>query len=189
MHQASRRAFIGLGLTLSIDLAGRAAQATLMRGLPLSALVERSQRIALIEPLDAVCLYAEIGGRRSIVTDTRVRVHEHWTLARDGHETELTLRTLGGRLDGVGELVHGQPVLEAGVRGLVFLKLGRDRKVWWTTGMAQGHYPLTGAEETSRLLPNLGLPSIVQLDASAVKLLVGRQVREARELTRRVVAR
>jgi hypothetical protein len=185
MLQATRRGFLGLGLTLAIDLANRAAHATLVRGLPLSALVQRSERIALIEPLDAVCLYAQIGGRRSIVTDTHVRIHEHWALAQGAHETELTLRTLGGRLDGVGELVHGQPVLEAGVRGLVFLKLGRDGKAWWTTGMAQGHFPLSGGEETSLLLPSPGLPSIAALEASAVKLLVGRQVREARELTRK----
>ena len=186
MLRASRRRVICGGLALTVELASQSAEATLVRGLPLTALVQQSERIAIIEPLGAVCVYAEIGGRRSIVTDTRVLVHEHW-LAAD--ERELTLRTLGGRLDGVGELVHGQPVLEAGVRAVAFLKLGRDRQVWWATGMAQGHFPLTGSSETSRLLENPGLPSIVHLETSAVRSLVGRELRQARILTRKAAAR
>ena len=185
MLEATRRGFMRGGAALAVGFATRSAHATLVRGLSLPVLVHRSERIAIIEPLDAVSLYAEIGGRRSIVTDTRVRIHEHW---RAGAETELTLRTLGGRLDDVGELVHGQPVLESGVHALAFLKLGRERQVWWTTGMAQGHFPLTGSTETSRLLASRGLPSIVNLEASAVKRLVGRQVNEAREMTQKVSA-
>jgi len=157
------------------------ARATLLRGLSLPALVQLSQRILVLEPFDAVCRYAEIGGRKSIVTDTRVVVHESWAAAGDA---ELTLRTLGGRLDSVGELVHGQPVLELGVRAVAFLTLGRDQKEWWVTGMAQGHFPLSGSAETSRLLSSRGLPEIVNLETSAVRRLVGRQLGEARELVR-----
>jgi hypothetical protein len=169
------------GASLAVGFYTSAARATLVRGLTLPVLVKQSQRIVVLEPLDANCSYAEIGGRKSIVTDTRVRVHETWAAAG---EAELVLRTLGGRLDGVGELVHGQPVLELGVRGVAFLKRGRDHAVWWAVGMAQGHFPLSGSGDASLLLLGRNLPTILDLETSAVRRLVGRQLNEARQLVR-----
>lgn len=182
MPQRSRRAFLLGTLALGSSLRAKPASATLLRGLPLPVLVQRSQRVVVLEPLESTCLYTEIGGRRGIVTDTRVALHETWRGSVNG--LELTLRTLGGRLDGVGELVHGQPLLELGVRGVAFLQLGRRGDVWWTTGMAQGHYPLSDATDEARLLPNRQLPTLLDLESSAVKQLVGRRQVEARALVR-----
>jgi hypothetical protein len=53
------------------------------------------------------------------------------------------------------------------------------------TGMAQGHFPLTDASEAARLRANRGAPDIVNVEASAVRQLVGRRLGEARELVRR----
>jgi hypothetical protein len=175
------------GALLGLASAGAAlytapAQATLVRGLSLAELAQRSQHIGVLEPLDASCRYVSIGGRKSLVTDTRVRVHEVWTGAV---ESELLLRTLGGRKDGVGELVHGQPELRLGTRAVGFLKLGRDGQAWWMTGMAQGHFPLTDASQAARLLASPNLPDIVELERSAVKQLVGQKLDEAHELVRR----
>ncbi|HEX2875578.1 MAG TPA: hypothetical protein VHP33_30205 [Polyangiaceae bacterium] len=169
-------------MSVGVTLTSAPAEATLVRGLTLAELAQKSGRIGVLEPLDASCRYVSIGGRRSLVTDTRVRVHEVWTGAG---EPEILLRTLGGRKDGVGELVHGQPELRLGTRAVGFLKLGRDGQAWWMTGMAQGHFPLTDASQAARLLASPSLPDIVRLEASAVKRLVGRQLGEARELVRR----
>jgi hypothetical protein len=182
MPQRSRRAFLLGTLALGSSLRAEPAGATLLRGLPLPALVQRSQRVAVLEPLESVCRYAEIAGRRSIVTDTRVIIHESWRGSTA--DKELTLRTLGGRLDGVGELVHGQPLLELGVRDVAFLQLGRSGDVWWTTGMAQGHYPLSDLTDEARLLPNRQLPALLHPETSAVEQLVGRRRLEARNLVR-----
>jgi hypothetical protein len=182
MLETTRRgALLGLASAGALFWANR-AEATLVRGLSLTALTRKSQHIGVLEPLDASCLYVSIGGRKSLVTDTRVRVHELWTGPADD---ELLLRTLGGRKDGVGELVHGQPELRLGTRAVGFLKLGRDGQVWWMAGMAQGHFPLTDASQAARLLASPSLPDIVELESSAVKRLVGRQLGEARELVRR----
>lgn len=189
MWRAGRREFLAGAAATSAAFTLRAgsAQATLLRGLPLPVLVLRSGRVVVLEPLEAVCRYALIGGRRSIVTDTQVAVHHSWH--GNDRATQLTLRTLGGRLDGVGELVHGQPLLELGVRGVGFLKWGREGDVWWTTGMAQGHYPLTGAGDDARLLADRQLPTLVNLQTSAVKQLVGRRRSEAEQLVRQAVQR
>ena len=181
MPETTRRAFLCGAAAAGAALYVPEARATLLRGLSLQQLVQRSDRSLVLEPFEATARYASIGGRRSIVTDTRVGVHEAWTGAS---ESELTLRTLGGRLEGVAELVHGQPVLELGVRAVAFLKRSHDGQTWWTQGMAQGHFPLTGRSETSLLLANRGLPSILNLETSAVRQLVGRQLGQARELVR-----
>ncbi len=181
MVAGSRREWLLGALALAVSGTTRPAGATLLRGLTLPALVARSQRVAVIEPLSASCRYALIGGRRSIVTDTLVRIHELWG---DGAERELVLRTLGGRLDGVGELVHGQPQLSPGERGVAFLTLGRSGREWWATGMAQGHYPLRAADPSWILQANRGLPSLVDVEHSAVRRLVGRELGAARELVR-----
>lgn len=183
MLETTRRgALLGLA-SAGATLYSPPAEATLVRGLSLAELAQRSERIGVIEPLVASCRYVSIGGRKSLVTDTRVRVHEAWTGAT---ESELLLRTLGGRLEGVGELVHGQPELGLGTRAVGFLKLARDGQVWWMTGMAQGHFPLSDASQAARLLASPGLPDIVQLETSAVQRLVGRRLGEARELVRGV---
>lgn len=179
MLEATRRGFLLGTAAAGAALYATPARATLVRGLTLTEMVRRSQRIVVLEPFASSCRYVDIGGRKSLVTDTRVGIHENFGGSGDG---ELLLRTLGGRLEGVAELVHGQPVLELGRRAVGFLKLGRDGQAWWTTGMAQGHFPLTGATEASRLLANRGLPDIVDLASSAVQRLVGRRLGEAREL-------
>lgn len=182
MLETTRRgALLGLA-SAGAGLYAAPAQATLVRGLSLAELAQRSQHIGVLEPRDSSCRYVSIGGRKSLVTDTRVRVHEVWAGAGEG---ELLLRTLGGRKDGVGELVHGQPEFRLGERAVGFLKLGRDGQVWWMTGMAQGHFPLTDASQAARLLASPSLPEIVELERSAVKQLVGQKLGEARELVRR----
>ena len=182
MLETTRRgALLGLA-SAGATLYAAPAHATLVRGLSLTELAQKSERIGVLEPLEASCRYVGIGGRKSLVTDTRVLVHEAWTGAA---ESELLLRTLGGRLDGVGELVHGQPTLQLGTRAVGFLKLSRDRQVWWMTGMAQGHFPLSDASQIARLLASPNLPDIVQPEASAVRRLVGLRLGEARELVRR----
>jgi hypothetical protein len=180
MLGTSRRGFL-LGAAASVTTAWTVpGAATLMRALPLSLLVRRSEHVLVIEPVEAVCRHVTSGGRRSIVTDTRVLVHDSWQQAT---EPELMLRTLENIVDGVGELVHGQPLLLLGERGVAFLKRGRDA-AWWTTGMAQGHYPLSGAGERARLLQNRGMPELLRGAGSAVERLVGRELSDARELVR-----
>src|SRR6185369_5560898 len=68
MNEATRRGFL-LGMASgAATLYAGPARATLVRGLPLALLVQRSERILVVEALEAASGYAEIGGRRSIIT-------------------------------------------------------------------------------------------------------------------------
>ena len=171
------------GVTASVAallLPGR-ANATLLRGLPLSDLVWRSHHVVLLTGLDSRCRYFEIAGRRSIITETRLRVDD--AIARiTPNSGELVVRTLGGQIDGEGELVHGQAEFVANAGCLAFLTRGRDDSLW-VTGMAQGHYPLdNGSGSEARLSASPHLPTIRDWDRSGVRVLAGQTVSEARRL-------
>jgi hypothetical protein len=163
----------------------RLALASLARALPLEELVGRSQHVVVGEPLDAESVWEQIGQRKHIVTYTRVRALE--LLAGEApKQDELLVRTLGGRVGDLGELVHGEAMLTLGARGVVFVMPARGALA--VTAMAQGHYPLArdaaGAERLRRS------PEAVELlgeDGSAVKRLSGLQLPEARALMRQAV--
>jgi hypothetical protein len=94
----------------------------------------------------------------------------------------LHVRTLGGRIGGMGELVLGQATLSPSGPDVAFLKLGADGAHWFV-GMAQGHYPLradAGAELT--LNHSANLPEIREFQASAVRTLSGARLSQARRL-------
>ena len=102
-----RRAFVSAAALLTAELVPSRSFATLMRGLPLRDLVGQSHHILLLSALESRCRYLDIGTRRSIITETRLRVEDVMGGVVPG-DGELVVRTLGGVLDGVGQLVHGQ---------------------------------------------------------------------------------
>jgi hypothetical protein len=176
-----------LATLASSQLVTRSASATLVRGMTLKELVGRSQHVVVGTPLSAYCLYATFGTRRMIVTETRLRVDG--VLGLQGpDESELRVRTLGGQLDGVGELIHGQAELQRGRQCVGFFERQPDGTCW-LTGMAQGHYPLSNAGATLVLRPSPQLPTIRDWQQSAVKQLVGTRLSEAEQLIAGVSAR
>jgi hypothetical protein len=137
------------------------------------------------EPLDTNSVWERVGQRKHIVTYTRVRALEILAGA-DPQQDELLLRTLGGRVGDVGELVHGEAMLSLGARSVLFVMPARG--VLTVTAMAQGHYPLrrdTAGAERLRRSPEAF--ELLHEAGSAVKRLPGLQVAEARTLLRAAV--
>ena len=182
-----RGALASLGIGATAALLPRIAAATWVRGMPLEELVGRSQHAVLGTATAACCLYVVLGGRRQLVTDTTLRVEGVLGLRAPG-ETELSVRTLGGTLDGVGELVHGQAQLAIGQLCVGFL-VRTPEGTCWLTGMAQGHYPLASKGASLVLEPSPQLPNIVNWEQSAVRQLVGTRLAEAERLVAAVRAR
>jgi len=184
MTQIGRRTFISGAALAPVLLLAPPASATLMRGLPLRALCAQSQHILLVESISAQCVALPIGGRPMIVTETTLRVEDVMSKAQPGR-SEIVVRTLGGVLDGVGELVHGQAELSLGVPCLVFLKSAEGGALW-VTGMAQGHYPLVSVERSElRLSASPRLPTLRDFEHSAVRSLAGQTLLQARGLIAR----
>ncbi len=177
MGSVSRRGLLlGLAAGATAGVFSAKASATIVHALTLPSLVQSSRRILVVTALASECHFEELGRRRRIVTDTRVRVEEQ--LAKgDGVESELLVRTLGGAVGRLGERVHGQAQLVLGEPCVAFLLQGPDG-LHYVNGMAQGHYPLRG-EQARLLARSADLPEILDFDSSAVKALVGSELDSA----------
>jgi hypothetical protein len=158
-----------------------------MRGLTLERLAQRSEHILVGTPLQSTCRYETIGGKRRIVTDTRFRIDALVAKSAPG-DSEVLVCTLGGVLDGVGELVHGEAELVMQERSVVFLRRRSDG-LMFCEGMSQGHYPLLLEPQRSLLRASPKLPSLVFPNGSAVERLRGRELGEARTLVLEALTR
>src|ERR1700743_2834281 len=116
-----RRHSLGLMGTVVASLAWpKMSQATTARAVSLGDLVARSTRVVLGVPVEGTPRYEQIGETRHIVTYTRFRVDE---LVQGGpQEAELLGRTLGVKVGGVGEIVHGEAVLALNQACLMFVQ-------------------------------------------------------------------
>jgi len=188
MSSISRRSLLAaLGAAAAAELLPRAASATLVRGMTLAELVDRSQHVIIGTATGARCLYQSFGSKRMLVTETRMRVEGVLGLTPTS-ERELSVRTLGGQLAGAGELVHGQAEFSQGMPCVAFFERTPDGQCW-VTGMAQGHYPLERADAALVLHPSPQLPTMIDWDRSAVKRLVGTRLSEAEQLVLKAIAR
>lgn len=181
----SRRIFLGgVGACLGWALTEREACASLTREISLGELLARSEHALIATPLDAQSDWVVLGGKRRIVTDVRVRVEE--LLARRAPaQNELFVRVLGGSVGQVGQLVEGEVRLLPGAPCTLFLTAAAPT-LTYVTGRTQGHYPLVAdAEKLLRLRPSPTLPELEHPEGSAVQLLTGRTIAEARELMRK----
>jgi hypothetical protein len=172
-----------LGVAMAAPWVTRPAQAGVARGLPLEELVKRSAQVLRATPLEAYSEWSRFGRERRIVTYTRIRVQDP---LRDGDapESEVLVRTLGGVVGEIGQVVHGEATLIIGEPCVAFLKPMQDG-VLGVTAMAQGHYPLrTDASGLFRLTSSPELAVLLDEKRSAVARLRGRTYDEAKTLIR-----
>jgi len=149
----------------------------------LDELVGFADEVVIATPLDRTSRWETLPSGKRIVTYTRLSIDE--TLLGT-QKSEITVRTLGGSVDNLGQVVSGEARLIKDERALMFLSEiddGAGGTVTIVTGMAQGHFPIddTGQEpklkaspDRGALLPRRG-PSI-----SAAELLVGETLHTAR---------
>jgi len=162
----------------------RPAWASVALAVGVEELVARSRHVLLAEPLDFESRWERVGARKHIVTYTRVRALD--ALAGETPSSdELLLRTLGGQVGDLAELVPGEAVLRLGERSVLFTApVGPALAL---TAMAQGHYPLArdkvGAE---RLRRSPQAVELLQEERAAVRRLPGLSVADARVVLRQV---
>lgn len=175
----SRRSLLvgGLFAFAGATLAKRSS-ASLARPLTLSELVKNSRHAIVGTPVDLFAQWEPLGNHRRIITYTMVRT-EYSIDGRPPATRELLVRTLGGIVDGIGQIVPGEAVLRRGATSAVFLsEVGSD--LFAVTGMAQGHYPLVADDAgVRRLTMSRGALEVPATPAAAVKRLDGRSVGEA----------
>jgi hypothetical protein len=178
-----RRTFLALVGAGTATLAfGLSAEASVARAIGMKALTGRSRSVVLGTPLSASSEWAEIGDTRRIVTLTRVRIDEH--VARDAPDaSEVLVRTLGGRVGKLGQLVHGEAELRANETAMLFLH-DDDPGLLSVTAMAQGHYPLLADGRGKWLKKSPGLAKLVMAPDAAVERLAGQGLEAATRIVR-----
>lgn len=176
-----RPLLVGLATFVGASGLSRFAGATLARALTLSELVRASGRIVRGTPVERFSTWENLGGRRRIVTHTRLLVAED--LARPKDEEEVLVLTWGGRVGDVAQIAHGEAALQIGEPSVVFLTSERagQRRV---TAMAQGHYPLEQRGRDLVLRRSPQLPELVGRTQAAVDRLAQRRLGDAARMIR-----
>jgi hypothetical protein len=183
----SRRQVLGaMGLGCVALASPRRALATTARAVTLPELVGLSQYALVGTATDAYSRWESVSDSRRIVTYVRVEV----TQPIDGRpppDTTLMLRTLGGRVGDIGQLVHGEARFELGAPSVMFVTPDRDG-VLGITAMAQGHYPLhADAGDVVRLQASSNMPALMRVEGCAVQRLVRKTVLEAEGLVSEIM--
>jgi hypothetical protein len=176
-----RRQTLGLlGTLLATLTLPRMGQASTARAVSLGDLVARSTRILHATPLQGDSRFEDIGDTRHIVTYTRLRVDE--SIYGSTGESEILVRTLGGQVGKLGEIVHGEAQLAINEGCVAFLQTNADG-IEQVTEMAQGHYPLlSDAGGSLRLRPSRNLPHLIDRANAAAVQLSGLELMQARAL-------
>lgn len=176
-----RRQSLGLlGCLVAACAWTKQSQATVARAVSLKDLVQHSTRVARATALDSFARVEDLGGTRHIVTYSRLRVDEK--IVGSSGDAELLVRTLGGQVGDLGEIVHGEAMLALNEACVVFLHQDSEG-IERVTEMAQGHYPIAvDAAGAPRLLPSRNMPRLIGDKLSAVGELTGVRFSEARDL-------
>jgi hypothetical protein len=162
--------------TLSAIFGVRPARGSVFRAISLGELVWTSNHAFVGTPIDTFSRWELVGRHSRVVTYTVVRTEYSF----DGRppDPEVTVRSLGGIVDGVGQLVPGEAVLHRGATAALFVS-EMAPAIFCVTAMAQGHYPLVvGAGNVRRLtatpmaretLGGAGHSAVERLDRSTLQ--------------------
>jgi hypothetical protein len=155
------------------------AEASLFREATLELLTQRSSLVIEGTPVEARTLWEETptSGRR-IVTYTRVVPSRTVLGTASG---DVWVRTLGGRVDKVGQIVEGEASLGLNRKALLFLRPG-VAGVMSVTEMGQGHYLLQPDDKGVHRLRSLFPAHLVQPSpdvTGARQVLEGKSIDDA----------
>jgi hypothetical protein len=119
---------------------------------------------------------------RRIVTTTRIEVQQSLD-GRAPTDSHLYVRTLGGKVGEIGQIVHGEAELHRDKSAVFFLHEAIDG-AYRITAMSQGHFGLIPDREgTFRLAPSPQLAEFVSRDPrSAVNRLRGKTISACEQL-------
>jgi len=113
------------------------AQASVSIAVAYDALVKDADSVGVVTPQESKSIWEE--GR--IITYTRVKV-DQGVAGELGTGGEGWIRTMGGVVGKIGQLVDGEPVLTTGKPALLFMRKFKQGGTWEVSARAQGQYPV-----------------------------------------------
>lgn len=132
-----------LGFVGSATLVPSDASASVSIAVPFDALVKDADQVAVITAAESKSVWED--GR--IYTYTKVKVDQG--VAGDlGAGSDGWVRTMGGVVGKIGQLVDGEPVFVTGKTSLVFMRKFKGSDVFEVSARAQGQYPVLVDEKS-----------------------------------------
>jgi hypothetical protein len=133
----------------SIAVVPSDAKASVSIAVGFDALVKDADAVAIVSVADASSVWED--GR--IATYTRVKVDQG---VAGAVPAEIWVRTLGGVVGKIGQLVDGEPVLVPGKQSLLFLRKFTTAGTWEVSARGQGQFPivLDEATKTKKVIRN-----------------------------------
>jgi hypothetical protein len=122
----------GAGVLVSAD-----ANASVSIAVAFDALVKDADAVSIATPLESKSVWEE--GR--IYTYTRLKV-EQGVAGELANGSEGWVRTMGGVVGKIGQLVDGEPVFTNNKSSLVFLRKFKTSGTWEVSARAQGQYAI-----------------------------------------------
>lgn len=156
-----------------------ASEASVANAVPLERLLGVSEQVVVATVTSAHSHYEKVGGSSYIVTDTTLQV-DHVIDGPSGLAGQpIVVRTLGGTVGDLAQVILGEAVLAKGSTDLLFLRRGKDGSLH-VSAMAQGEYVVVSESGGElRLKPSPGLDVMVNPETSAVAVLAGRTLGQA----------
>jgi hypothetical protein len=131
---------------------------------------------------ESTCDWESDSRGKRIVTYTRLETQQVLD-GRKAPSADLYVRTLGGEMGELGQLVQGEAELERDIPAVFFLR-DSISGLYGVTGMAQGHYRLRADDRGAyRLLPGRSLAELVKDEPmAAVTRLRDKTIAECEQL-------
>lgn len=162
---------VALGSATALSTLAPPAEASVSIAVPFESLVRDAEAVAVAAPVESKSVWE--GGR--IITYTRLRV-EQGVAGSPG--SEVWVRTLGGVVGDVGQLVDGEPVFPAGKSSLLFLRKFKADGTWEVSARAQGQFPVVVDDVRAKSVGPISARKIVR-SSSAGALLPPKPATEA----------
>lgn len=142
-----RRSLLALSLAVSLPTAAlfmpTDASASVSIAVGFDAIVKDADAVAIVSATESSSVWEE--GR--IFTYTKVKVDEN--VAGDlPAGSEVWIRTMGGVVGKIGQMVDGEPTFTVGKPSLLFLRRFKTSGTWEVSARAQGQYPVVPDEIT-----------------------------------------
>jgi len=123
------------------------AHASVSIAVAYDALVQDADSVGVVTPTESKSVWEE--GR--IYTYTRVKV-DQGVAGEMSTGGEGWIRTMGGVVGKIGQMVDGEPVFTAGKPTLIFLRKFKTGGTWEVSARAQGQFPVI-TEEVAQAAP------------------------------------
>ncbi len=137
---------LALAAVAASTFASHEADASVSIAVGFDALVKDADAVAVVTPTESKSVWEE--GR--IYTYTKVKVDK--AIAGDTGTGETWIRTMGGVVEHVGQLVDGEAVLTAGKPNVLFIHKWRTSSTWEVSARAQGQYPVVADEKQPKVM-------------------------------------